>query len=244
VRRARRAPCEPARQHPRLVGAEGSRRLRLENVAPLQNGRRKWLVFSDLTCEKQKDAPDGWTNRYELQAVGLGDGQSSLVPLRHEVALATTPEKAAEIEQQILAAIGAAWDNGAPWGKSRQSRGPLRRRSPRCGPSSPETCRERRRDRRGFLRGLATLPLIVGGVALIGQPTVSAEPLAGVALRPGPAVTPAGCRLPLRVSGLNALRRSNTSGDVRDIAPRSGCFVYGWNRCLVRHKAEARLSRR
>ncbi len=31
--------------------------------------------------------------------------------------------------------------------------------------------------RRGILRGLATLPLIGGGVTLIGQPTASAEPL-------------------------------------------------------------------
>jgi len=32
-------------------------------------------------------------------------------------------------------------------------------------------------NRRGILRGLATLPLIGGGVTLIGQPTASAEPL-------------------------------------------------------------------
>lgn len=32
-------------------------------------------------------------------------------------------------------------------------------------------------DRRGFLRGLATLPLIGGGVTLMGQPTAAAEPL-------------------------------------------------------------------
>ena len=32
-------------------------------------------------------------------------------------------------------------------------------------------------DRRGFLRGLATLPLLGGGVTLIGQPTASAEPV-------------------------------------------------------------------
>ena len=32
-------------------------------------------------------------------------------------------------------------------------------------------------DRRGFLRGLATLPLIGGGVTLIGNPTAAAEPV-------------------------------------------------------------------
>lgn len=32
-------------------------------------------------------------------------------------------------------------------------------------------------DRRGFLRGLATLPLIGGGVTLIGNPTRAAEPV-------------------------------------------------------------------
>lgn len=31
--------------------------------------------------------------------------------------------------------------------------------------------------RRGFLRGLATLPLIGGGIALVGQPTGAAVPL-------------------------------------------------------------------
>ncbi|MCJ2051241.1 hypothetical protein [Methylobacterium sp. J-070] len=31
--------------------------------------------------------------------------------------------------------------------------------------------------RRGFLRGLTTLPLIGGGVSLIGQPTAVAEPV-------------------------------------------------------------------
>ena len=32
-------------------------------------------------------------------------------------------------------------------------------------------------DRRGFLRGLASLPLIGGGVALIGQPSAVGEPI-------------------------------------------------------------------
>ena len=32
-------------------------------------------------------------------------------------------------------------------------------------------------DRRGFLRGLVTLPLIGGGVTLIGSPTGAAEPI-------------------------------------------------------------------
>ena len=32
-------------------------------------------------------------------------------------------------------------------------------------------------DRRGFLRGLVTLPLIGGGVTLIGNPTAAAEPV-------------------------------------------------------------------
>lgn len=33
--------------------------------------------------------------------------------------------------------------------------------------------------RRGFLRGLATLPLIGGGVTLIGRPTAAAVPITG-----------------------------------------------------------------
>jgi hypothetical protein len=34
-------------------------------------------------------------------------------------------------------------------------------------------------DRRSFLRGLVTLPLIGGGVTLIGQPTATAVPITG-----------------------------------------------------------------
>lgn len=37
-------------------------------------------------------------------------------------------------------------------------------------------------DRRGFLRGLASLPLIGGGVALIGNPTAAAEPVTAALL--------------------------------------------------------------
>jgi hypothetical protein len=37
--------------------------------------------------------------------------------------------------------------------------------------------------RRGFLRGLATLPLIGGGVALLGNPTKAAEPVTDGLLR-------------------------------------------------------------
>lgn len=38
-------------------------------------------------------------------------------------------------------------------------------------------------DRRGFLRGLATLPLIGGGVALIGNPTRADEPITPALLK-------------------------------------------------------------
>ncbi|MDP4022437.1 hypothetical protein Q8W71_07370 [Methylobacterium sp. NEAU 140] len=34
-------------------------------------------------------------------------------------------------------------------------------------------------NRRGFLRGLTTLPLVGGGVTLIGQPSAVAEPITG-----------------------------------------------------------------
>jgi hypothetical protein len=42
---------------------------------------------------------------------------------------------------------------------------------------SPGQAEEAYLPRRGFLRGLASLPLIGGGVALIGQPTAAAVPV-------------------------------------------------------------------
>lgn len=44
-------------------------------------------------------------------------------------------------------------------------------------PEKPGHAAEAYLPRRGFLRGLASLPLIGGGVALIGQPTAAAEPV-------------------------------------------------------------------
>ncbi|WAX96631.1 helicase RepA family protein [Aminobacter sp. NyZ550] len=68
-----------------------------------------------LHCEKQKDAPDGWSEPYRFEVVHLGDGRSSLVPTRaSEINGDVSHERIA----LILDAMQAAWDTRKPWAKS------------------------------------------------------------------------------------------------------------------------------
>ncbi len=75
-----------------------------------------------LRCEKQKDGPDGWSEPYRFELVGLEDGESSWVPERCEQSIgpdrAVTPDLASEVK----AAMTAAWDAGTPWGLTYHSR--------------------------------------------------------------------------------------------------------------------------
>lgn len=81
--------------------------------------RSKTATMGLLTCEKQKDAPDGWKENYRFDVVGVGDGKSSLVPTRVEGAVVTalTPERATA----VFDAIAAAWDAKEPWSKHRRA---------------------------------------------------------------------------------------------------------------------------
>ncbi|MBL8577766.1 MAG: AAA family ATPase [Mesorhizobium sp.] len=81
---------------------------------------KKGKLAGRLHCEKQKDAPDGWSDAYQFQVVHLGDGASSLVPVRSVSGGSTafTPE----LEAQILDTIAADWDAGKPWAKAKQAK--------------------------------------------------------------------------------------------------------------------------
>ncbi|MEW9838008.1 AAA family ATPase [Mesorhizobium marinum] len=80
---------------------------------------RKGALAGRLHCEKQKDAPDGWSEPYRFEVVHFGDGASSLVPAR--VRGGGSSEFTPELEKQILDAIAADWAAGKPWAKAKQS---------------------------------------------------------------------------------------------------------------------------
>ena len=81
---------------------------------------KKGKLAGHLHCEKQKDAPDGWTDHYRFDVVHFGDGASSLVPIR--VVGGSTAKLTPEIQQQVLEAIDAGWHASTPWAKTRQSK--------------------------------------------------------------------------------------------------------------------------
>ena len=78
---------------------------------------KKGKLAGHLHCEKQKDAPDGWTDHYRFDVVHFGDGASSLVPIR--VVGGSTAKLTPEIQQQVLEAIDADWHASTPWAKTR-----------------------------------------------------------------------------------------------------------------------------
>lgn len=85
--------------------------------------RKKGAAIGALHCEKQKDAPDGWEDRYRFDMIALGDGRSSLVPTRCDAGSVSdgavlTPD----LSERVLAAMAAAWREGRPWKLPRQAR--------------------------------------------------------------------------------------------------------------------------
>ncbi len=83
--------------------------------------RKEGASVGRLWCEKQKDGPDGWSEPYRFDLVGLEDGHSSWVPERCEQSIgpdkALTPVVAAE----VLEAMSSAWSAGEPWGRTYRS---------------------------------------------------------------------------------------------------------------------------
>jgi hypothetical protein len=82
---------------------------------------------AQLWCEKQKDAQDGWCDRYRmLESLG------SLVPFR--VSAEEDDALDAGAEAKVLAAIGEAWEAGKPWSREPHTATAKGGRTPRYGP--------------------------------------------------------------------------------------------------------------
>ncbi|KQP60099.1 hypothetical protein ASF41_10500 [Methylobacterium sp. Leaf111] len=96
-----------------VLGAAGDFTFKLE--------RKPSAVAGKLTCEKQKDAPDGWNEPYRFDTVAYPGG-TSLVPTRCLTADGDGAPVPAAQEKQILEAIDEAWRSGEPWGQGPQSR--------------------------------------------------------------------------------------------------------------------------
>lgn len=84
--------------------------------------RKRGASIGRLVCEKQKDAPDGWSDAYRFDVVTIGPDKSSLVPERCEDG--STGEGALltpSASRSVLEAMRDAWMAGEPWGRSHQS---------------------------------------------------------------------------------------------------------------------------
>lgn len=82
---------------------------------------KKTDVTGRLWCEKQKDAPDGWSETYRFDVARSDDGLTSLVPVRMAGGV-TGSTISAELSRSILAAMRKASDAGEPWAKKPQSK--------------------------------------------------------------------------------------------------------------------------
>lgn len=80
--------------------------------------RKRGASVGRLHCEKQKDAPDGWSDAYRFDVVTLGEDRSSLVPERCDEQSAAGAELTPAVAQSVLEAMQAAWAAGEPWGRT------------------------------------------------------------------------------------------------------------------------------
>lgn len=83
--------------------------------------RRSGATIGDLHCEKQKDAPDGWEEPYRFDTIDLGDGESSLVPMRCDVSMGPELVLTPATSALVLEAMRAAWIGEEPWSKVPQA---------------------------------------------------------------------------------------------------------------------------
>lgn len=77
--------------------------------------RKKGQHYGRLTCMKMKAGPDDVRDAYRLDVVDLGDGKSSLVPVRVEDHVASESMCGAERQQEIFDAITRAGANDDHW---------------------------------------------------------------------------------------------------------------------------------
>lgn len=69
----------------------------------------------NLTCAKQKDVEDGWTEQYALEAVALAGDKSSLVPRRRDAEEIKQSQASEDEQERMMQALQDAWDAGVPW---------------------------------------------------------------------------------------------------------------------------------
>lgn len=79
--------------------------------------RKKGASVGRLHCEKQKDAPDGWSNAYRFDVVQIGADKASLVPARCSENVGPNVELTPALSARVLNAMRAAWAAGEPWAK-------------------------------------------------------------------------------------------------------------------------------
>lgn len=84
--------------------------------------RRKGATVGHLTCEKQKDGPDGWDEPYRFDLVNLKDGETSLCVARADMTIGPGATLTPDTAAIVLAAMKAAWDAGEPWTMSHQGK--------------------------------------------------------------------------------------------------------------------------
>ena len=83
--------------------------------------REQGRTIGRLRCEKQKEAPDGWEEPYSFDPVDLGEGETSLVVSRAALSVGPSMELTPAVSADVLGAMAAAWDEGAPWSKAAQA---------------------------------------------------------------------------------------------------------------------------
>ncbi|MBR0735298.1 AAA family ATPase [Bradyrhizobium liaoningense] len=84
--------------------------------------RKSGAPVGYLRCEKQKDGPDGWSETYRFDHVGLDDGESSWVPERCEQSIGPDRAVTPDLATTVKAAIASAWEAGTPWGRTYHSK--------------------------------------------------------------------------------------------------------------------------
>lgn len=83
--------------------------------------RKEAATVGRLWCEKQKDGPDGWSDPYRFDLVGLEDGESSWVPERCEQHIGPNKVLTPVLADEVLEAMDKAWRSGEPWGRTYRS---------------------------------------------------------------------------------------------------------------------------
>ncbi len=90
--------------------------------AILRFDRKKGATVGRLTCEKMKEAPDGWHETYRLETVSAGfhggeseESVTSLVPVRTQGVGAEARSTGVEVQALVGEALKAAWEAGDPW---------------------------------------------------------------------------------------------------------------------------------